>query len=78
MHVAAAKKKKMNAQIATSAAKGLFSKIQWKNFMTYAKIAVWLSIIGQCLLPGYLMFKVMGEGLGQSLLWAMLSGGVET
>lgn len=67
----------MNAQIATSAAKGMLSKIQWKNFITYAKITVWLSIIGQCLLPGYLMFKVMGEDIGKSLLWAMLSGSVE-
>ena len=67
----------MNAQIATSAAKGLFSKIEWKNFLTYAKIAVWLSIIGQCLFPGYLMFKVVGDGLGQSVLWAMLAGFIE-
>ena len=67
----------MNAAIATSAAKGLFKKVEWKNFKTYAKIVVWLSILGQCLLPGYLMFKVLGEGAVDALLWASLAGIVE-
>lgn len=55
----------------------MFKKVKWKNFITYAKITVWLSILGQCLLPGYLMFKVMAEDIGQSLMWAMLAGSVE-
>ena len=58
------------ANQAANKAKGAAGKIQWKNFTTYAKILVWVAILGHLASAPYLMLQV-GSGLG------ILAGGLE-
>lgn len=66
------------AEAAGALGKQAFKKIEWKNIMTYVRITVWCSIVGQIVLCGYLMSKILDRDDGDdNTLWGLAAGIVQ-